>query len=253
MKVTTGEMEAKARQSPNREWFYRWWPQTVALPSSFLPDSSLVLCSARVLVTTGSMRRYHRESSSFTMAHSYVRSQEGLLCLPAQTQEHGGDTRRPAVTWGELDRAVEGHQPSSRTSICFFMRGGTGGALPEPYKMTSSRILVSYQNCQKQTRHEGPTTSSGLCAHSPALCHSIAVCQRAPELAGLQTGAPFSSQMWASSHWAHVTGVKESGEAVVNIVLPCNIVQHDWFGAGSVMVWEAYPWRVEGSSIVAVA
>eukprot|EP00064_Thunnus_orientalis_P024358 superscaffoldBa00010320_g24647 len=49
------------------------------------------------------------------MSHPYVRSQEGLLCLPAQSQEHGGDIRRPAVTQGELDRAVDGHQPSSRT------------------------------------------------------------------------------------------------------------------------------------------
>ena len=32
------------------------------------------------------------------------------------------------------------------------------------------------------------------------------------------TGAPFSSQMRASSHWAHVTGVKESGDAVVNVM-----------------------------------
>ena len=48
--VTTG---AKAK----REWFYMWWPQTVALPFSFLTDSSLVLCSASVLITTGSMRR----------------------------------------------------------------------------------------------------------------------------------------------------------------------------------------------------
>ena len=35
-----------------------WWPQTIALSLSFLTDSSLVLCSATVLVTTGSMRRY---------------------------------------------------------------------------------------------------------------------------------------------------------------------------------------------------
>lgn len=33
---------------------------------------------------------------------------EGLLCLPAESQEHGGDFRRQAVTLGELDRPVEG-------------------------------------------------------------------------------------------------------------------------------------------------
>ena len=40
------------------------------------------------------------------------------------------------------------------------------------------------------------------------------------------TGAPFSSQMRAGSHWAHVTDVKESGERYA----ACNINQHDWFG-----------------------
>ena len=37
---------------------------------------------------------------------------------PAQSPEHGGDSRRQAVTLGELDRAVEGPQPISRTDIC---------------------------------------------------------------------------------------------------------------------------------------
>ena len=50
--------------------------------------------------------------------------------------------RRFAVTQRELCRALEGHQLTSRTSICSFVRGGTGGALPEPYQMTSSRLLV---------------------------------------------------------------------------------------------------------------
>lgn len=55
---------------------------------------------------------------------------------------YGGDTRRPAVTRGELDGDVEEHQPSSKTCICSFVCGGTGGALPESYRMTSSRLLV---------------------------------------------------------------------------------------------------------------
>ena len=35
-----------------------WWPQTIALSLPLLTDSFLVLCSASVRVTTGSMRRY---------------------------------------------------------------------------------------------------------------------------------------------------------------------------------------------------
>ena len=41
----------------------------------------------------------------------------GLLCFQAQSQDHGGDSRRPAIAQGELDRAVEGHEPTSRTGI----------------------------------------------------------------------------------------------------------------------------------------
>ncbi|KAJ8354154.1 hypothetical protein SKAU_G00217210 [Synaphobranchus kaupii] len=56
------------------------------------------------------------------MAHPYVPSQEGLLCLPAQSQERGGDTGRWAITRGELDRAIEGQQPSGRTDESRFTR-----------------------------------------------------------------------------------------------------------------------------------
>ncbi|CAB1433168.1 unnamed protein product [Pleuronectes platessa] len=54
--------------------------------------------------------------------------------------------------------------------------GGTGGALTEPYKMTSSRLQVSMfvSNCRKQF-HEGLTSSSGTCGRSPATCSSTSV------------------------------------------------------------------------------
>lgn len=38
----------------------------------------------------------------------------------------------------KLDRAIDGHQPSSSTSICSSVCGGTGGVLPELYRMTSA-------------------------------------------------------------------------------------------------------------------
>ena len=60
------------------------------------------------------------------MAHSHVPLQGDLMCLPAQSPEHGGDSRRQAVTLGELDRAVEGPQPISRIDNCCFVQGGTG-------------------------------------------------------------------------------------------------------------------------------
>lgn len=55
---------------------------------------------------------------------------EGLLCLPAQSKKHGGDTSKLAVTRGELYKTAEKHQPNRRTNICVFVQGGTGGVLP---------------------------------------------------------------------------------------------------------------------------
>ena len=69
-----------------------------------------------------------------------MRSQESFLHPLAQSQEHGGDTKRLAHL--ELNRATEGHQPNSRTSMCYFVLGRTGGALQKPCKMTSSMLLV---------------------------------------------------------------------------------------------------------------
>lgn len=85
---------------------------------------------------TCSSFRLNKRSSSFRSIHT---CQEGLLWLPAQSQEH---TRIPAITRGLLERAVEVHQPSSRTGICTFVLGEPAGTLPEPYKVTSNGLLV---------------------------------------------------------------------------------------------------------------
>ncbi|KAK7160638.1 hypothetical protein R3I93_008329 [Phoxinus phoxinus] len=54
---------------------------------------------------------------------------------------------------GEVEEAVGGQQPSSRTATSAFVQGGAGGALPEPCKMTSSRpqMCIVCSNGQKQT------------------------------------------------------------------------------------------------------
>ena len=91
----------------------------------------LVLALARVIITTGSMRQFLNPTEvaqivqllqDGTSTHAVARR----LCVPAQSPEHEGDSRRQAVTLGELDRAVEGPQPISRTDICCFVQGGTG-------------------------------------------------------------------------------------------------------------------------------
>ncbi|CAB1426658.1 unnamed protein product [Pleuronectes platessa] len=83
-----------------------------------------VQCSAGVLVTTGSTRWYRvAQVVQLLQAHPYVQSQEDSV-----SRTHRGDTRRQAVTRGELDRTVEEHQPSSKTGFCSFVGGGTEGA-----------------------------------------------------------------------------------------------------------------------------
>ena len=89
--------EAKARQPPKKEHFCMWWPQTAGSPA---PPSG---------------------------ADPYSWLPEGLLCLPAQSWECWGATRRPAATW---DRAVKGHQPSSKTSIRCCQECRQGGRFP---------------------------------------------------------------------------------------------------------------------------
>lgn len=59
-----------------------------------------------------------------------------------------GDTR------GELDRSAEWLQPSSRSAICSFAYG-TGGALPEPHEMTSSRLFLGMFLTKGLSVHEG--------------------------------------------------------------------------------------------------
>uniref|UniRef100_A0AAZ3NYQ1 PH and SEC7 domain-containing protein 3 n=1 Tax=Oncorhynchus tshawytscha TaxID=74940 RepID=A0AAZ3NYQ1_ONCTS len=54
-----------------------------------------------------------------------------------------GRQREQANTSGDVEEAVEGQQPSSRTATSAFVQGGAGGALPEPCKMTSSRPQIS--------------------------------------------------------------------------------------------------------------
>ncbi|KAL0966337.1 hypothetical protein UPYG_G00294050 [Umbra pygmaea] len=48
-------------------------------------------------------------------------------------------TKRQASTSGDVEEAVGGQQPSSRTATSTFVQGGAGGALPEPCKITYSR------------------------------------------------------------------------------------------------------------------
>lgn len=82
------------------------------------PVFSLVLPHT---ATTGSMRQ-HVDPTEVTqvvqlsmMARQCMPLPEDFLYLPAQCQEHEGDSRRQTVNLGELDMAVEGPYLISKT------------------------------------------------------------------------------------------------------------------------------------------
>lgn len=114
--------EAKARQPPKREWLCMWWKET--LLSSYASSTILLFfLSTRVLVTNGSsagrsLNLFNSPGPPGWNIHKC--SCQRVYCHPSQCQEHGGHRRRIAVTWGELDRAVEGQQRSSRDFSCSF-------------------------------------------------------------------------------------------------------------------------------------
>ena len=135
-------------------------------------------------------------------------AQEYLFCLSAQSYEHGGDTRRQATIWEELDMAVERHLPICRIGLCSFVRGGTWGALPEHLQndlQQATGVHVSDQTVRNSPWgwDDGPMSSSGTCAHSPALCSSTGICEKTPELAGPPL-APHSLHRWEQVHTEHM-------------------------------------------------
>lgn len=97
--------------------------------------SSLVFFSASVLVITGSMRRY-LQPPPVVQVVQHLRLIHGWHRFPVSSSTVSRVWRRSQTSHymrrGELDRAEEGHQPINRTSICSYVRGRTGEALPEP-------------------------------------------------------------------------------------------------------------------------
>lgn len=58
-------------------------------------------------------------------------------------------------------------------------------------------------------------STGGGCAYSPTPCRTFGICQSTPGIANSSL-----AQMNAGSHRAHVTDVKESGDAMENVLLP---------------------------------
>ena len=156
--------------------FFRRWQQIIALSLSFLTDSYPILCSGSVLVTTGSMRWYLQPNQVL---------QEGTSIHTV--------AKRFAVSVSTVFRAWRRHQETgcyTRTQqqdICSFVWGGTGGALPDLYIVTSSTQLV----CMFLTKlSETDSSNVQLDWHLP----------ENTRIGRAATSTPFSSQMRAGPH-----------------------------------------------------
>ncbi|KAL0154165.1 hypothetical protein M9458_050523 [Cirrhinus mrigala] len=138
-------------------------------------------------------------------------------------RRHGGGRRR--------------EQPSSRTATSAFVQGGTGGALPEPCKMTSSRPQMCMCLLKRSETDSMRVVGVVLTAQ-----------HRAGRLAFAR-----EHQDWQIHHWRPVLFTGESRFTLSTCdrrdqrdgvwrrrgerSAACNILQHDRFGSGSVMVW----------------
>ncbi len=194
-----------------------------------------------VLVTTGSMKRYLQPIQVAQVVQlledgTSIRAVARMFAVSPSTVSRAW-RRYQEITWGELDRAVKGHQPSSRTSICSFVRGGTGGALPESCKMTPSGLLVCMfltklsETDSMSARHAvvGPVLAAQHCAAWLALARE--------------------HQNWQVRHWRPVLFTDESRFTLSTCdrrervwrrhgerYAACSIIQHDRFSGGSVIV-----------------
>lgn len=141
------------------------------------------------------------------MVHQYVLRPDSLLCFPAQFQECGGGARKQSSTLGEVEGAVEGHQPCSKAVICSFAQG-RGGARSEPCKMTSwwPHTCMFYPDCQKQTSRGPDVDKWGLCLR-PKTESYLPENTRIDKFA---IGDLLYPQMRAGSYWACVTDRRAS-------------------------------------------
>ncbi|MCJ8737365.1 hypothetical protein PDJAM_G00023040 [Pangasius djambal] len=124
------------------------------------------------------------------------------MCLPAQYQEHGGDPGRWAVTRGEMDRAVEGQKPSSRTWYLLLFarrnRGSTARALQNDLQQATG-VNVSDQTVRNRL-HEG-----GMRARRPLVGPVLTAQHHAARLAFAR-----EHQNWQVLHWCLVFFTDES-------------------------------------------
>ena len=162
-----------------------------------------------------SLVKLPKPSSCSRRVHLCVWSQEGSGYPQVLPLVLGGDFRRLATTLGELDKGAEGSQHINGTGISFCQLGDSDKALPFPYKQTCSMAhLLAWSS------HPIIVQPGG---HLP----------ENTRIGKFATGATDKSQFSLSESDWHVRVWRSAGECYQ----ACNIIQHDRFGGGSVMVW----------------
>ena len=179
----------------------------MALSLCFLMDSSLVLCSASVLVTTGSMRRYLQlnQVAHCSLAppgcHIHTCGHKMVCCVSQHSrksmEEIPGDRLLGEESWTGPEKGINPAAGPVSAPLCEEEQEEHCQSSTK-WPPAGYRCACFWPNCQKQTLclwQEGLTSTNGTCAHSPAPCSSIAILQRTPELADPPL-APRSLHKW---------------------------------------------------------
>lgn len=99
-----------------------WWLQKIAFSLSTLTDSSLVLCSVNVLVTTVSMRQNIQPCKFGQVVQLFqdgtsIRVVANMFAVCPSTVARAWKRYREAQFYTPRARHVGGHRPRSRTTV----------------------------------------------------------------------------------------------------------------------------------------
>lgn len=124
-----------------------------------------------------------------------MRLQQGLLCLPAHSQEHAGNTRRLALTTRRAAAEPVSALPARRN------RMSTSKALWN--HLQQAWCACFWHVVTPWGWYKGLTSSSGICVYSTALYSLLGIHERTPQMTGLPL-APCSPHRCSAGHTEHM-------------------------------------------------